>query len=394
MIINGDALTELKKLPAQSVNCCVTSPPYYGLRDYGTGTWVGGDPSCEHKGTPIRTREHINENYGQGWSDVKNKLVLQPFKAVCPLCGAVREDKQIGLEETPEEYIDRLVDVFREVKRVLKDDGTLWVNIGDSYWGSGSRGFDFTDKFTEASKIQNGSQGTINLANIPKLVGNYKDIKNKDLIGIPWMLAFALRNDGWYLRQDIIWAKPNPMPESVTDRCTKSHEYIFLLSKNHRYYFDHEAIQEQAVGNDRPRVFCAKDQQGTNRHEIGNVFRPKHKNLQYNGQQNHTMHERRADGLPDIKYSVRNKRDVWNVPVAPVKEAHFATFPEKLIEPCILAGCPIGGVVLDPFFGSGTTGRVAVRLNRHYIGCELNPEYIEIANRRTDNVQLSFEGLI
>ena len=382
-ILQGDCRETLKEIPDKSVDCCVTSPPYYGLRDYGTGTWVGGDPSCEHKGKPIRTREHINENYGQGWSDVKNKLVLQPFKTICPLCGAVREDKQIGLEETPQDYIDRLVDVFREVKRVLKDDGTLWLNIGDSY--------NSTPTGSVSSKKQLSNNGSLAEMHTKKIVSGCKP---KDLIGIPWMLAFALRNDGWYLRQDIIWSKPNPMPESVTDRCTKSHEYIFLLSKNQRYYFDHEAIQEQAVGNDRPRVFGAKDQQGTNRHDIGNVFRPKHKNLQYNGQQNHTMHERRADGLPDIEYSVRNKRDVWNVPVAPVKEAHFATFPEKLIEPCILAGCPIGGVVLDPFFGSGTTGRVAIRLNRHYIGCELNPEYIDIANRRTDNVQLSFEGLI
>ena len=190
-ILQGDCAEVLKILPSNSINCCVTSPPYYGLRDYG----------C---------------------------------------------DGQIGLEETPDEYIDKMVDVFREIKRVLKDDGTLWLNIGDSYWGSGSRGYDFTGKLTEASKIQGGSKGTINLSSIPKLVGNYKGIKNKDLIGIPWMLAFALRADGWYLRQDIIWHKPNPMPESVRDRCTKSHEYIFLLSKKPHYYFDYEAIQEES----------------------------------------------------------------------------------------------------------------------------------------------------
>lgn len=190
-IIQGDCLEVLKTIESTTVNCCVTSPPYYALRDYG-------------------------------------------------------DDRQIGLEDTPEEYIDKLVQVFREVKRVLKDDGTLWLNIGDSYWGSGSRGYDFTGKFNETSAIQNGSQGTINLSNVPKLVGNTDNYKNKDLIGIPWMLAFALRKDGWYLRQDIIWHKPNPMPESVKDRCTKSHEYIFLLSKKPHYYFDYEAIQEES----------------------------------------------------------------------------------------------------------------------------------------------------
>lgn len=190
-IIVGDCLESLKTLPDESVNCVITSPPYYGLRDYGM-------------------------------------------------------DEQIGLEDTPEEFIEKLKNVFHEAKRVLKNDGTLWLNIGDSYWGSGSRGYDFTGKFTKASEIQNGSKGTINLSNVPKLVGNYEDIKNKDLIGIPWMLAFALRKDGWYLRQDIIWHKPNPMPESVKDRCTRSHEYIFLLSKKPHYYFDYEAIQEES----------------------------------------------------------------------------------------------------------------------------------------------------
>ena len=190
-VINGDCLDVLKTLPDESIDCCVTSPPYYGLRDYG-----------------------VNE--------------------------------QIGLEETPEQYIEKLTQVFHEVKRVLKKDGTLWLNIGDSYWGSGSRGWDFTDKFSDASKIQQNSKGTINLKNLPKLVGNVGEYKNKDLIGIPWMLAFALRDDGWYLRQDIIWHKPNPMPESVKDRCTKSHEYIFLLSKKQQYYFDYEAIQEES----------------------------------------------------------------------------------------------------------------------------------------------------
>lgn len=356
----GDALQVLKTFPEQSIDCCVTSPPYYGLRDYGTGKWVGGNPNCPHRRTSKCSDKTIT---GHAQESLKGNVGDAIYKRVCPLCGAVREDKQIGLEETPEEYIKRLVGVFREVKRVLKDDGTLWLNIGDSYWGSGSRGYDFTDKLTDASKIQGGSQGTINLSNIPKLVGKYEGIKNKDLIGIPWMLAFALRNDGWYLRQDIIWHKPNPMPESVKDRCTKSHEYIFLLSKKPRYYFDHKAIQEKA-------------------------------STQTNGQQNHSMHERRAEGLPDKTYVVKNKRDVWSVTTKPVKEAHFATFPEELIEPCVLAGSRKEGIVLDPFFGSGTTGIVATKFNRKYVGIELNPEYIEISNKRVGNIQMTLEGFI
>lgn len=372
-VLLGDCLEVLKTLPDESVNCCVTSPPYYGLRDYGTGTWVGGDPNCPH----FRT-SHFTKNCQTGH---KNLLEMKGvadsiYKKVCPLCGAVRVDKQIGLEETPELYIDKLTAVFHEVKRVLKDDGTLWLNIGDSYWGSGSRGFDFTDKFTDASEIQKGSKGTTDLSNIPKLVGNTDTgLKNKDLIGIPWMLAFALRNDGWYLRQDIIWHKPNPMPESVKDRCTKSHEYIFLLSKQPHYYFDYQAIQEESK-------YGGVD----NRTDKGRIA--------YEG-------KRTSSPIPNLAQQSfvsitdkRNKRDVWSVTVKSVREAHFATFPEELITPCILAGCPTGGTVLDPFFGSGTTGRVATKYNREYIGIELNPEYVEISNKRTDNVQMDILGFL
>ena len=287
MIIQGDALSALKTLPSESIDCCVTSPPYYGLRDYGTGTWIGGDPNCKHEEAISKARY----DYSVSEKQVSNSASsIRKVKKQCPVCGAIREDEQIGLEETPQEYISKLVSVFQEVKRVLKDDGTLWVNIGDSYWGSGSRGYDFTGKFTEASAIQQGSKGTIDLHNIPKLVGNRDGYKNKDLVGIPWMLAFALRDDGWYLRQDIIWHKPNPMPESVKDRCTKAHEYIFLLSKQQKYYFDADAISEKTV-----------------------------------------------------TYETRNKRDVWSIPTKPYSGAHFATFPEELIKPCILAGSNVGG---------------------------------------------------
>ena len=264
MIICGDALEILKTLPDESVNMCVTSPPYFGLRDYGV-------------------------------------------------------DGQIGLEQTPEAYISKLVEVFREVKRVLRDDGTLWVNIGDSYWGSGSRGFDFTGKFKpEISKVQ-GTDKKYNLSNVPKTTGNVGCYKNKDLIGIPWMLAFALRADGWYLRQDIIWNKPNPMPESVTDRCTKAHEYIFLLSKQPKYYFDAGKIKEPSVTkNDNLR-----DRETTKLNNCPGMTR--------------------MGGLTHNDYETRNKRDVWSVATTPYTGAHFATFPEKLVEPCILSSTKVGG---------------------------------------------------
>ena len=274
------------------------------------------------------------------------------YKSVCPLCGAVRVDEQIGLEETPEQYIERLVELFREIRRCLKKDGTIWINIGDSYNttlpGSKSSGFSF-------DSLKKGTGETRQQRKRGLVTG----IKQKDLIGIPWMLAFALRADGWYLRQDIIWHKPNPMPESVTDRCTKSHEYIFLLSKSPVYYFDYEAIQEDAVSvDDKPRIFGARNQVGTMRGDIGSVYQPRDK---------------------------RNKRDVWSVNVKPNKETHFATYPEELIVSCILAGCPESGVVLDPFMGSGTTGIVARKLGRNYVGTELNPEYLKMAERRIFN---------
>ena len=333
IILHGDAKTELSKLADKSVNCLVTSPPYYGLRDYGV-------------------------------------------------------EGQIGLEETPEQYIQKLVEVFREAKRVLKDDGTLWVNIGDSYAGgsakSGSEG--------EKQKTNKGGSWGDNdkLATMKnKLIG----YKPKDLIGIPWMLAFALRADGWYLRQDIIWSKPNPMPESVTDRCTKSHEYIFLLSKSAKYYYDADAIQEVATGFDN-----RKDQIMKGSKKYSNGYAPtttntqsialtghkrwKFKNLNDKGLPTHTMHENRANGITDDIQPIRNKRSVWTVTTKPFKEAHFATFPEELIAPCILAGCPEDGIVCDPFGGAGTTALVARKLNRNYILIELNEKYIKIADKR------------
>ena len=366
VILVGDCIEQLKTLPDESIDCCVTSPPYYGLRDYGTGKWVGGDPNCPHYRTTKRSDATATGH--KAMMDGGHPVGDAIYKTVCPLCGAVREDKQIGLEETPEQYINHLVEVFREVKRVLKNDGTLWLNIGDSWWGSGSRGYDFTKNSKGMGKIQMGSKGTLQLSNLPKLVGSQCNYKDKDIIGIPWMLAFALRADGWYLRQDIIWSKPNPMPESVRDRCTKSHEYIFLLTKSKKYHYDSDAIKEKAKTNPQKR----------NKHNEGY-------------QADYAKGDRFSDG--DRVYGAdgfRNKRDVWSVPLRPLKEAHFATFPEKLIEPCVLAGCRQGGIVLDPFFGSGTTGVVALKHGRDFVGCELNPQYVEIAKRRTSSVQMQF----
>ena len=298
-ITPGDALSVLRTLPGCCVDCCVTSPPYYGLRDYGTASWQGGDPGCSHEVVRERGFEQTKQATSRGNA--------KPYKAVCSRCGGVRIDAQIGLENTPEGYVARLQDVFGEVRRVLKPDGTLWLIVGDTYWGG---------------------KGTIRPADRP-----HPHIKAKDLIGIPWMLAFALRSEGWYLRQDIIWHKRNPMPESVRDRCTKAHEHIFLLSKSKQYYFDSEAIAEKAAGV---------------------------KNGVY----------------------VRNKRDVWTVNAKPCCAMHFATYPQELIVDCISAGCRAGGLVLDPFMGSGTTALVARKLSRSFFGVELNPEYVSIAEAR------------
>lgn len=328
------------------------------MRDYGTGKWIGGDPDCPHrrmskfseKTTTGHKQEELIGNVGDAI-----------YKTVCPLCGAIREDKQIGLEETPEEYIDRLVSVFREVKRILKPEGTLWVNIGDSYNGNKTGN-------TEVNK----HKGAVTDSFKKKI---WDGAKQKDLIGIPWFLAFALRNDGWYLRQDIIWHKPNPMPESVKDRCTKSHEYIFLLSKSPKYYFDYEAIQEDCNCPTASGMRFGGDKYGKD----------------VKGFEIYSGNEYQSNGT-------RNKRDVWTVIPSHYKEAHFATFPEELVTPMILAGCPKDGVVLDPFMGSGTTGAVAILNKRHYIGCELNKEYIEMANRRIADAekianQVTFDDL-
>jgi DNA modification methylase len=334
-ILQGDWIAQLRTLPDCSVNCCVTSPPYWNLRDYS----VNG---------------------------------------------------QLGLEKTPDEYCAKMVEGFREVRRVLREDGTLWMNLGDSY---------------------NTKPGST--------------LKPKDMCGIPWMAAFALRADGWYLRQDIIWHKPNPMPESITDRCTKAHEYIFLLSKSARYYYDFEAVQEPVTGKahrrsatptpagwgvgDEPRTAIELQRDGVHRKSKapashhGSDFRNGKKAQVHPNVGQRDRVERVAGVTPKsavpgsgIKANesfhaacvdlveIRNKRSVWTVASQPYPEAHFATYPPDLIKPCILAGCPVGGTVLDPFGGSGTTGQVALELGRKAILIELNPEYVKLIERRTN----------
>lgn len=281
-IYTGDALEVLRGLPDGSVNCCVTSPPYYALRDYGM-------------------------------------------------------DGQIGRESSPKEYVSRLTEVFAEVRRVLRPDGTLWLNLGDTYAGRGA-----------------------------------EEIKPKDLIGIPWMAAFALRDDGWYLRNDIIWMKENPMPESVKDRCTRCHEHIFLFSKSKQYFFDYKAISEPVTESTKERL--KRGIAGSNKYGAPIPGQPKVQTINLP-----RGHGTISDG--DIN-PMRSKRDVWIVNTVPFKGGHYAAYPPKLVESCILAGCPVGGVVLDPFMGSGTTGMVAKQHDRHYVGIEINPEFAALAEAR------------
>jgi len=345
-ILKGNNFDTLKTLDDQSINTVVTSPPYWGLRDYGTGTWEGGDPDCPHMRT---TKISVNTATGhKGMADKGHAVGDAIYKDICPKCNAVRKDSQLGLEDTPEQFAHNLVMLFREIRRVLRDDGTVWLNLGDSYSSGGRR--------TTTNQSLRGDKDYGVTRPAPS-----EGIKPKDLIGIPWRVAFALQQDGWYLRQDIIWHKPNPMPESVRDRCTKAHEYIFLLSKNVKYYYDHEAIKEDCITNDNSN----RDRDNT--------------------KLNNTPGRTRMAGLKTNNYTKKNKRSVWTVTTKPFKGAHFATFPMDLIEPCILAGCPEGGTVLDPFGGAGTTAVVSNKHNRNAILCELNEEYIEIAEKRLES---------
>jgi len=392
-IIQGDALAVLKTLPSESIDCCITSPPYWGLRDYGTAKWEGGNPECDHVNPKLPRSTRLTRDDRR--QEIAIALFGHQFRDICGKCGAIRIDNQIGLEKTPKEYVAKLVEIFREVRRVLKREGTVWLNLGDSYCGSG-------EKSTNTGLVEGTLQANREYAfRAPRAEG----LKPKDLVGIPWRVAFALQADGWWLRQDIIWHKPNPMPESVTDRCTKNHEYVFLLAKSRKYYFDAEAIKEKSIWFD------------------GDT-------------------------------SMRNKRSVWTIATTPFSEDHFAVYPEALVEPMIKAGTsekgvcpdcgnawkrvmeqgnviqktssqkikelaeknpvrhgtyasgeyagilvhsyktlgwqptckcnkpPVPATVLDIFCGSGTTGVVAKRLGRNFIGIELNPQYCKLAEER------------
>lgn len=425
-IILGDVRTALRKIEEASVQTVITSPPYWGLRDYGTASYEGGDPNCEHS-ISMNTK----------WNDPKRGTdVLRPEVSnrgkssdACHKCGATRTDSQLGLEPKPEDYVENMVGVFREIWRVLRDDGTVWLNLGDTYsaqrWSGNGAG-------QPMNKMKDGHRDI----NPVKESG----LPDKNLVGIPWRVALALQADGWYLRQDIIWNKPNPMPESVADRCTKSHEYVFLLTKSPKYFFDNEAIKEIATGYDGRKDTLLKGS-------------PKYADKQLVPNQSgqsfaSTPHERWkfVDGVP-----MRNKRSVWTINTKPFKGAHFAVMPEALVEPCLLAGIPQGGccsicrtpyvrdikkgertkldrrehtlnvipgrdkisklqsvamesvpkeflgwiqnckcegsepapsLALDPFTGSGTVAVVALRNNCNFVGTELNPEYVKIAEKR------------
>jgi DNA modification methylase len=428
-IITADCIDGLKTLADRSVHCCVTSPPYWGLRDYGTSTWEGGDKDCNHQresqGKPTWGANSTGTSTLRGKPNNDNHERQPHYRDICGKCGAARVDVQIGLEQTPDEYVARIVEVFREVRRVLRDDGTCWINLGDTYVsnpGDTAKVGGFQAAAT-AERISAESAMSLNK--------HRSGLKPKDLVGIPWRVAFALQADGWWLRQDIIWHKPNPMPESVTDRCTKAHEYVFLLTKSQNYFYDAEAIKEDAKRERR-------------------VEEAMHRELQDIGK--------------------RNRRSVWTITTKPYSGAHFAVFPPDLVEPCIRAGTSEHGccnncgapwdriverqvrydhvttehgkskigpyaqqtgngegthdirhgvyadtrtigwkascncsshfpppptyvvpcVVLDPFMGSGTTGAVALAMGRNFIGTELNPDYVQIAKKRIGNVMPLF----
>ena len=355
----GDCRDVLKEYPDKCVDTCITSPPYWGLRDYGTSTWVGGDKDCSHRRDTKKSDKCItgHKNFDEmlGVGDAI-------YKSECKRCGAKRVDSQIGLEDEVSDYIEQLVDVFGEVHRILKDDGTLWLNLGDSYAGSTGKSGGVSEIQSVKRQLDTGSIGSLRPAKVAGL-------KNKDLIGIPWRAALALQKYGWYLRQDIIWHKPNPMPESVNDRCTKSHEYIFLLSKNPQYYFDADSIKEPTV---TPNTGTSWKQRKLD----GEPMR-------------HGLQGAAAVGAGNFKtYEKRNKRSVWTVPTKPYSGAHFATFPPELITDCIIAGSREGNIVLDPFMGSGTIAEYSKRLGRLYTGVELNEEYHALINERTSQMEM------
>jgi DNA modification methylase len=429
-IIHAEVLDGLKLLKSKSVHCVVTSPPYWGLRDYGTAKWTDGDPDCDH--VCNRGRQGA-----AGDRAARRHTARVIFKEQCSKCGAIRLDQQLGLEPTPQEYIRKMVKVFRAVRRVLRDDGTLWLNMGDCY-ATGAGGAGSTPGGGKQGKNWTGPATQPNRMRI-------RGLKSKDLVGMPWRLALALQRSGWYLRSDIIWHKTQPMPESMKDRPTKSHEYLFLLSKSETYYYDYEAIMEpcspdtharygrankagyQAPGQVEHHGVCG-ERPNTNRvpagwHQGTRPATPESAGYLSRKEESPRVHGNkpgRGDGgaacnkpragvnpkaaanEPGSKQNssfsgavadvveLRNKRSVWTLPTEKFSGNHFATYPRALVDPCILAGCPEGGTVLDCFVGSGTSGVVARMRNREFIGIDVNGKTCEMARKRIDGTTPMF----
>jgi DNA modification methylase len=429
-ILQGDVLGALDLLPDESVHCVVTSPPYWGLRDYGTAQWIGGYPTCDHRSPTMREGRNEDRAKLAGSSSTNSGQLLNAAKAgVCGICGAARVDQQIGLEPTLGEHLETMVRVFREVRRVLRKDGTLWLNYGDCY-ATSPNGRKAADVVNDDRTFRDKPFSTI---------GGY--LKAKDRALLPARVAIALQEDGWWVRDEIIWHKPNPMPVSVKDRTTPAHEMIYMFSRSARYYYDQWAIKEPittdpkenyparakitgrgtqgaaaARGADRDKSggFPLGKRKSDKQQDIADASNPstqrtmggfndrwneRERNLaagkgnaktfrgggaytQGQSFDNSAVAERESHGNIPNESGLRNKRSVWTVAPKPFKQAHFATFPPDLIRPCILAGCPEGGTVLDPFFGAGTTGLVAHELGRNCIGIELNPDYVLIAAER------------
>ena len=340
MLYIGDVKDRIKEISSESIQTIVTSPPYWGLRDYGTGKWEGGDRhDCSHRRDSKQSDKTIT---GHKKFDEMNGVGDAIYKTVCKKCGAIRVDQQLGLEEHPEEYVSNFIELARQFKRVLRKDGTFWLNLGDTYFGAKGGHWSSDNSFT------NDTTGTKYREN-RKAPPPHPYLKTKDLVGIPWRVAFGLQEDGWYLRNDIIWHKPNPMPEAVKDRCAKSHEYIFMLSKSRKYYFDYKSILEPSTLSLNPCEFTE--------YEEGVV-----------------------------------RKDVWTLNTSSYKGAHFAVFPDTIPKLCILAGSREDDYILDPFMGSGTTAVMAQRLNRNWVGIELNPKYAEIINSRTSQMDLFYNN--
>lgn len=385
----GDVRDRLRALPSNFFDCVMTSPPYWGLRDYGTGRWEGGNPECDHRSPTMREGRNEDRQVIDGSTATNSAQLLLAHRSACGKCGAVKVDHQIGLEPTLPEHLAALVEVFSEVRRVLKPSGTVWLNYGDCY-ATAPNGRSAAD-----TKATGNDDRTFRDKPFSTIGGV---LKSKDLCMIPNRLAIALQEDGWWVRSEIIWHKPNPMPESIKDRPTTAHEKVFLLTKSEQYFFDADAVAERISGSTATRVKQDTSKQGSARANGGTrADRPMKAVVRSKESSPDAIPptSRPHKGLSDFEarnqrtYTVRNIRNVWTIPTAAFVEAHFATFPPALVETCLKAGCPEGGEVLDPFGGSGTTAMVAAALGMNATLIELNPEYARLAQAR---VEAAFMG--